>query len=203
VARRSESPVEAPEGPEQPRSALDPDAEPHVGEGEGMSEFEKRPPTRVSETEPGVSRAALKGRMEPPAWAQGRSELWNPHHLIPMWLENHPVLEVLRAHGGWDHNAARNGFALPTRPGIKGAENLPVHQVTSRVLREAGRPPSPELVRELQGHPVWNEKVRARLEELRPFMDDPVKLRAKVEALIDELRAELENAAKSGRKVLF
>jgi hypothetical protein len=203
VARRNEPPAEVPEGPEQPRSALDPDAKVHVGEEEGLTGVEKRPPARVSETEPGVSRAALKGRMTPPEWAHGRSDLWNPHHLIPMWLENHPVLEALRAHGGWDHNAARNGYPLPTRPGIKGAENLPVHQVTGEVLREAGRPPSPELVRELQGHPVWNEKVRARLEELLPLIDDPVGLRAKVEALIDELRAELDTAVKNGRKVLF
>lgn len=203
VSRRNEPPPETPDGPEQPKSSLDQDAEVHLGEDEGLTEFDRRPPARVSESEPGVSRAALKGRMTPPEWAHGDSGLWNPHHLIPMWLENHPVFEALRAHGGWDHNAARNGYALPTRPGIPGAENLPVHQVTAAVMREAGRPPSPALIRELQGHPVWNQKVFGQLQELLPFLDDPAELRIRVEALIDDLRAELDTAAASGRTVLF
>ena len=64
----------------------------------------------------------------------------SPH---PVSEENHPVLDAFRTHGGWDNNASWNGFALPTRPGIPGAEGLPVHQVTRDVLEEARSPEHP------------------------------------------------------------
>jgi hypothetical protein len=129
---------------------------------------------------------------------------WNPHHLIPVSLENHPVLETLRANGGWDNNASRNGFALPTSPGIPGAEGLPVHQVTPEVVRQSGRPvPDPQTMRDLQGHPVWNQKVRDRLDALRPLMNRPAELRIAVEKLIDELRHDIETSVANGKPVLF
>jgi hypothetical protein len=203
LAERLAPPPEAAEGPAQPSSGLDDSAEAHVGEDENLRQVENRPPPRVSDTQPGVSRAALKARMQAPAWATGPGD-WNPHHLIPVSLETHPVLETLRANGGWDNNAARNGYALPTRPGIPGAEKLPVHQVTPEVVRNAGRPrPSPQTMRDLQGHPVWNTKVKLRLDALESLMDHPAELRTKVEALIDELRNEIDTSIADGKPVLF
>ena len=197
-----------PEGPAKPTGALDDSAPPHLDEDDEWQQFEKRPPPRVSETEEGVSRSALKGRMikdgQEPKWADKNPANWNPHHLIPVSLENHPVLETLRANGGWDNNASRNGFALPTKPGIKGAKGLPVHQVTPEVIRQSGRPvPDPQTMRDLQGHPVWNQKVRDRLDALEPFMNRPDELRTKVEALIDDLRHDIETSVANGKSVLF
>jgi hypothetical protein len=124
--------------------------------------------------------------------------------MIPVSLENHPVLETLRATGGWDNNASRNGIALPTRPGIQGAEGLPVHQVTPEVYRDPARPvPDRQTMRDLQGHPVWNQRVQDRLDALRPLMDRPAELRTAVEELLDELRHDIETSVANGRPVLF
>jgi A nuclease family of the HNH/ENDO VII superfamily with conserved AHH len=206
VRRGAAGALAPPEGPAKPTGGLDDPARAHLEEG-GLQEFVKRPPPRVSETVEGVSRGALKGRMvrdgQRPTWARTDGD-WNPHHLLPVSQEHHPVLETLRAHGGWDNNATRNGFALPTRPDIPGAEGLPVHQATPEVFRRAGRPvPDPQTMRDLQGHPVWNQKVKERLDALEPYMDRPDELRRKVEELIDDLRHDIETSVANGKPVLF
>jgi hypothetical protein len=119
--------------------------------------------------------------MDPPTWAEGRPELWEAHHLIPVELQNHEVFEVLRNNGGWDHNLPENGIALPTRPGIPDAELLPLHQVTREAIaarreqinkarQKQGLPaipmPDPQTIRDLAGHPVLNEAVKQRLDRL-------------------------------------
>lgn len=188
-------------GPEQPTGALDDPSKVHLGEDEQLRQIENRPPARVSDLEAGVSRGALKGRMiragMAPDWAVRPGD-WNPHHLLPVSLENHPVLDTLRANGGWDNNAPRNGIALPTRENIPGAGKLPVHQLTPEIYREANMPrPSAATMRDLQGHPIWNSDVEARLDALKPLMENPVELRAAVEALIDELRRKIESGDRS------
>src|SRR5207249_2814104 len=138
-----------------------------------------------------------------PDWAEKAGD-WNPHHLIPVSEEHHPVLETLRAHGGWDNNASLNGVALPTRPDIPRAQHLPVHQVTPKVSQKAGMSvPDPQTMRELRGHPVWNQKVRVRLDALEPLMNQPGELRTKVMELIGELRHEIETSVANGKPVLF
>jgi hypothetical protein len=207
AVRRKAALATAPlEGPAKPTGGLDDSAPAHLDENE-LQQFEKRPPPRVSETVEGVSRSALKRRMIrdglAPKWAENAGD-WNPHHLIPVSEEHHPVLETLRAHGGWDNNASRNGFALPTRPDIPDAQRLPVHQVTPKVSRKAGMSvPDPQTMRDLRGHPVWNQKVRIRLDALEPLMNQPDKLRTKVMELIDELRHDIETSVANGKPVLF
>jgi Domain of unknown function (DUF4157)/A nuclease family of the HNH/ENDO VII superfamily with conserved AHH len=208
AARREAAGAESPaEGPAQPTGGLDDSAPAYLDEDGEWQQFEKRPPPRVSDTIEGVNRSALKGRMTrdglAPTWAQDAGD-WNPHHLIPVSLENHPVLETLRANGGWDNNASANGIALPTSPGIPGAEGLPVHQVTPEVYRQSGTPvPDRQTMRDLQGHPVWNQKVRDRLDALRPLMNRPAELRIAVEKLIDELRHDIATSVANGKAVLF
>jgi hypothetical protein len=206
VRREAAGRVGVPEGPAKPTGGLDDPTRAYFDEDE-LRQFAKRPPPRVSETVEGVSRSALKGRMVgeglAPTWAKNPGD-WNPHHLIPVSQEHHPVLEALRAHGGWDNNAARNGFALPTRPDIPGAEALPVHQVTPEVFRKAGRPvPDPQTMRDLQGHPVWNQNAKDRLDALKPLTNRPSELRTEVEKLIDDLRHEIETSVANGKPVLF
>jgi hypothetical protein len=177
-----------------------------------------RPPARVSPTRRGVTRGRLKPRMiaagMAPDWAHGDPALWNPHHVIPVELENHPVLNELRAHPpGWDHNAPINGYPLPVEPGIPGAEHLPVHQVTGDVPTPGGPPRTPQTARDLAGHPVWNEKVRARLDALASqrskvvpgelLISRPDELRSAVLDLIADLKGEIELSQAQGIPVLF
>ena len=193
---------------------------------EFYSFVENRPPVIVSPTRRGVTRGRLKQRMiaagMAPGWAHGDPALWNPHHVIPVELENHPVLNELRAHEpGWDHNAPVNGYPLPIEPGVPGVEpavpgsgDLPVHQVTSDVPRRGNPPPpTPETARDLAGHPVWNAKVRARLDALavQPskavpgelLINRPDELRSAVLDLIIDLKGEIELSQARGIPVLF
>lgn len=179
---------------------------------------QNRPPAMVSPTRRGVTRGSLKRRMiaagMAPDWAHGDPALWNPHHVIPVELENHPVLNKLRAHEpGWDNNAAVNGYPLPVEPGIPGAEHLPVHQVTSDVRAPGGPPRTPQTARDLAGHPVWNAKVGARLDALAKqpsrvvpgelLINRPDELRSAVLDLIIDLKGEIELSQARGIPVLF
>lgn len=176
-----------------------------------------KPVVRVSpgDAKPAVQRSALKGRMRAaglePEWANKPGD-WNPHHLIPVEFENHPLFDILRKNGGWDHNLPSNGIALPTRPGMKKAADLPVHQVNNAVFAAAGRPaPSNDVLRLLQGHPVFNGRVKQGLDELfdarldtgKLLRDDPKALRAAVDGLIGDLRKEILTSVSKGRTVLF
>jgi len=152
-----------------------------------------------------------------PSWAKGKAQgkrrLWNAHHVIPVELEEHAVLNALRDHEpGWDHNAAENGYPLPVEPTTAEAEQLPVHQVTRDIPRRGG-PAQPEPVRDLPGHPVWNQKVKARLDALKTqpskvapgklLIDQPGELRTAVLDLIVDLKGEIELSQARGIPVLF
>jgi hypothetical protein len=253
TAARHVDPIEA--GRTSESRGVPDDPAGHFG-GEGFSTVGNRPPARVSPTQPGVTRGQLKARMKAagmaPTWATSPAD-WNPHHVIPMELENHRVLDQLRAHGGWDHTAAVNGYPLPTRPGIEGAEHLPVHQVTGKVTAPepppqvtgqvtAPEPPpqvtgqvtapepapqvtgqvtapepaprrTPQTARDLSGHPVWNEKVADRLDDLanrrsavdpsKLLIERPDELRAAVLDLIADLKGDIELSRARGVPVLF
>jgi hypothetical protein len=125
-----------------------------------------------------TQRSALRRRMLNAGLAPGW-EPWNAHHVIPWELRYHGVFDILRVinKGDWDHNRLENGFPLPTREHIKGAENLPVHQL-----------PGPG-----RGHPGYNADVSKRLDNLlEAYRDDPVRLRQEVMTLMDDLKGELD-----------
>ncbi len=123
-----------------------------------------------------VLRKGMSDASPPPPWAVENRD-WNAHHVIPWEHQHHPVFDILRANGGWDHNTPANGIALPTRAGIPGAENLPVHQL-----------PGPG-----RGHPVYNDRVRGRLNDLlQHYGSNPVELRRQVMRLLGELHGDLE-----------
>jgi hypothetical protein len=63
--------------------------------------------------------------------------------------------------------------------------------------------PDPQTMRDLQGHPVWNQNAQTRLDALKPFMNRPDELRTKVEQLIDDLRHEIETSVANGKPVLL
>ena len=176
---RTRAPQDPTEGPAETQEPL-----------EGLSTFERRPPAPISPERAGADRSALREGMTPPKWATGKRS-WEAHHIIPVELQYHEVLEVLRNKGGgWDHNAPSNGIALPTRLDIARATGLPVHQITAEVIaaRQAeviaarraeraaqGLPevPMPEVpmpdaqtLRDLRGHPVTNEAVKLELDRL-------------------------------------
>ncbi|MCB8986615.1 MAG: AHH domain-containing protein [Ardenticatenaceae bacterium] len=151
-----------------------------VGVQEGLS-FGGRPVVHTGiGDEIQTLRNVLRNRMldagMAPSWAPSGRE-WNAHHLIPWERQHHSVFDVLRANGGWDHNALANGIGLPTRPGIAGAEHLPVHQL-----------PGPG-----RGHPVYNDYVKGRLDDLMGrFGNDPAELRRQTNLLLEDLRGQLE-----------
>jgi hypothetical protein len=79
-----------------------------------------------------------------------------------------------------------------------------VHQVNRTVFRKSGLPqPSARVLRDLQGHPVLNQRVGERLDALREFIDRPEILRTKVAELIEELRREALASVSRGRTVQF
>jgi hypothetical protein len=152
---------------------------------EGLGTVERRPPPRTSPDKPGVDRSALRNRMEAPTWAAGDPQAWDAHHIFPVETHNHEVFEVLRnTPQGWDVNAEERGIALPRRPGIKGAEGLPVHQVNREVIVDARRQaaearkalglpelpqgpmPNAQTMKDLAGHPVTNAEAKAELDKL-------------------------------------
>ena len=145
--------------------------------------------------------------MEQPWWAHNRKE-FNAHHLFPVELQNDPVFDVLTSVlPGWDHhNPLLNGVALPTT--LLGAlrSGLPVHQVTPKILkqmrelRRLKQPIPPGVVRDLQGHPKWNEDVAREMEKLHKYLDDPVRLREEVLILREKLLSKLHG---SGRIMTF
>jgi len=127
-----------------------------------------------------TSRTVLRDRLVnqglEPSWAAAGAD-WNAHHIIPWEHQYHGVFDVLRANGGWDHNIVANGIGLPTRPGIPGAEHLPVHQL-----------PGPGRY-----HPIYNQDVGRRLDQLlEQYGSDPAQLRQEVTKLLEDLRGELE-----------
>jgi hypothetical protein len=201
---RTRVPEDSTEGPTETSEPL-----------EGLSTIERRPPARISPEQRGADRSSLRQGMTPPEWAtDGRS--WEAHHVIPVELQFHEVLEVLRNKGGWDHNAPANGIALPTRPNTPGAEGLPVHQITTDVIAAAraervaqGGPevpmPDAQTMRDLQGHPVTNESVKQQLDQIGAqrladgtrLIDNPQLLRQAIEALQQKLILDMHG----GRQV--
>lgn len=137
-----------------------------------------------------TGRSALRRTMPVPDWADAsiRGGGWNAHHVIPWEFRRHSVFDILREHGGWDHNDILNGIALPTSEEIRRLHglSLPTHQAASRATR---------------GHGVYNERVERRLNELLDqFELDPARLRQELRAYIVELKADLS----SGRlSILF
>ncbi|MFD2164323.1 DUF4157 domain-containing protein [Paradesertivirga mongoliensis] len=130
-----------------------------------------------------TQRTQLRSRMTAPAWASGGRD-WNAHHVIPWGFLNHGTFDVLRSHGGWDHNDLANSLALPTQRGIKGAEHLPVHQVSLTDLQNKG------AFHDVTYHGVYSQKVKAKLDAmLDKFEHDPKKLREEVHKLIQDLKA--------------
>ncbi len=139
---------------------------------------------RVSPEELQVGRAALKDRMQDPWWAYGDSRLWNPHHVIPVECQRHPIFDILRANGGWDHHLPVNGIALPTTAAAAAEAKLPVHQWTLELMQQ----PERAVLQQLQFHPVYNERVWERLNDLYVTTADPVALRTGVLDIIGELK---------------
>lgn len=120
-----------------------------------------------------------------PSWVKFKPTNWNAHHIIPWEFMNHGVFNVLRNRGlVWDHNAMRNAIALPTKKGIVGAENLPIHQAKKPGVR---------------GHPNYNRDVRSRLDDLLEKHElDPPTLQREVDNLLAELRGDIESGAWAG-----
>ena len=175
---------------------------------EGLSTIENRPPARISPEQPGQDRSALRENLRPnlPEWARKDPKSWNAHHVIPVELQHHEVLEVLRNNGGWDHNDPTNGLVLPAKPGIADADAMPVHQNTPAVIAEGrarlakeGGPvvpmPDAQTMRDLQGHPIVNDRARQgldamvteRLPDGSRLLDHPDLLRQRVAALQQQL----------------
>jgi hypothetical protein len=162
---------------------------------------------RVSAEEIQASRGVLKSRMDPPTWAGGNPDLWNPHHVIPVEAQGHEVFNRLRnTKIGWDHNAAVNGFPLPTTLEGAAASGLPVHQITPELLQRTRKLPgiAKEIPRgvitDLRGHPNWNAMVKRDLDELARSNLTGQQLRVAVFSLIDNYKGKLQS---SGWIVLF
>ena len=143
----------------------------------------------LPEISPGVrqtNRDNLRERMKNgfdgfklPSWANNKTSNWDAHHVIPWEFLNHGVFDVLRGQGfEWDHNSMQNAIALPTKAGVTGAENLPLHQANTF---------------ETRGHPVYNQKVQLRLDDmLEEFELDPERLQQEVDKLLAELKGDME-----------
>ena len=155
---------------------------------EGLEQFDK-PTLRVSPTEIRKGRRALRDAMPDPWWAKGRPKDWNAHHIIPVEQQNHRVFNALTAtKEGWNHHdPLLNGLALPTNPKAAAKAGLPRHQVAGSSL--------------VRGHPNLNRDAEALLDALDPFLDDPVRLRAEVLKVRDQLRDEIVSGARGD--VLF
>jgi len=197
--RRPEEPFA---GSRQMQEHLD-EVAPLVVDQEGVQIKQMIRPERVDPGEILTARSNLRANMTPPEWASKPGD-WNAHHLIPFEFAHDPIFDVLRANGGWDHNDPFDGIALPTRLGIKGAEGLPVHQVTAEVVNGTGSPASErQTLIDLRGHGVLNEHVGERLAALRQYLDDPVKLREEVNKLVADLRHDVETSVARGLPVQF
>jgi hypothetical protein len=169
--------------------------------------IEKPTVWRVTEEEIQAGRGVLKSRMDPPYWARGDSSLWNPHHVIPVEAQGHEVFNRLRnTKLGWDHNAAVNGFALPTTLDGAVASGLPVHQITPDLLRQSrelqgiAEEIPRGVITDLRGHPNWNAMVKRDLDELARSNLTDEQLRVAVYSLIDGYKGQLQS---SGWIVLF
>ncbi|MCU0526247.1 MAG: DUF4157 domain-containing protein [Elainella sp. Prado103] len=166
-------------------------------QGEGLS-VRGEAPIRTGIPHPGrrnqflTERGRLRARMIEgdlsPHWANKPAD-WNAHHIIPWEFRKHPAFDILRANGGWDHNdVQKNAIALPTRRGIPGAEDLPIHQGKTQALK---------------GHGVYNWQIKQRLDELvERFERDPTRLREEVERFIREQRSGM-TSGKLGGRILF
>jgi hypothetical protein len=88
---------------------------------------------------------------------------WAAHHLIPSELADHPVLEKVEFY----LDDARNGFALPRRPGVDPV--LPIHSGS---------------------HPVYTEGVKARLDAV-PVTLSPEETEKRISLIQNELRYKL------------
>jgi hypothetical protein len=108
---------------------------------------------------------------------------WQGHHIIPWEFIDHYVFQILKSTHKWDHNSALNGIKLPTKPGVKGAGNLPIHKGE---------------------HSIYNWKAFSKLEELKgrylhnEINDD--ELYALVLAAIADWRKDIESGRLSHMK---
>jgi hypothetical protein len=159
--------------------------------------IQQRTTWRVSPDVIQTNRGVLKNRLQEPGWALGNSRNWEPHHVVPVELQGHWVFDRLRVSGGWDHNAALNGLALPTNLAAARRAGLPLHQFT-RELIPAERF-TPQLLQDLAFHPQWNARVLRDLNALERFRNDPDALRAAVTSLIRRYKRDI---ARSGWTVL-
>lgn len=162
------------------------------GLGSGFRVIENRELPDIGNGVKQTGRDRLKKRMESghdgfqlPSWVTNTPLNWNAHHVIPWEFLDHGVFNVLRGKGlVWDHNAMKNAIALPTKKGVPGAENLPIHQARGKGV---------------QGHPVYNGKVQQRLDDiLEKFELDPPRLQSEVEKLLADLKGEIEMGGWAG-----
>ncbi|MFV0524139.1 MAG: DUF4157 domain-containing protein [Acidimicrobiales bacterium] len=165
---------------------------------------------RVDDTTIQAGRRVLRQRMLragpqsgwPPRWARSGRD-WNAHHVFPVELQDHPVFQVLKRNGGWDHHDPLfNAVALPTNPAVALRSGLPVHQVTREMLSPDA---APGALRVLQGHPNINRRAQVLLDGMEDLMGDPVALRAAVEEargiLLQEILAS--PMTRDGYRVMF
>jgi hypothetical protein len=67
------------------------------------------------------------------------------HHVVPLELQNHELVDTVIRDFGWNINSSANGIYLHSRPATPGAWNLPLHS---------------------SSHDVYTSIVEARLDNL-------------------------------------
>ena len=94
---------------------------------------------------------------------------WAAHHIIPVQLKNHPILNKI----GMDFDHAANGIALPTKPGVD--PKLPLHcgshpSYTAAVAKELDSIPTNLSIEETRRRVIAiQEKFRRELESGKPL----------------------------------